>query len=64
MQTTAVMTRVKNMVMALASKSEVGTKSPRIAANTAAQPVMMLDSLKPTPVRMASCASAETANSL
>src|SRR5215831_5098271 len=50
MQTMAVITSVKNSVIALASKSDAGSTLANSAEKFAAAPVMMLDSLKPTPV--------------
>src|SRR5262245_48585173 len=50
MQTTAVITSVKNSVIALASKIDAGSTLAHTAEKFAAAPVMMLDSLKPTPV--------------
>src|SRR5262245_17726666 len=50
MPTTAGNTSVKNSVIALASKIDAGSTLANRAEKFAAAPVMMLDSLKPTPV--------------
>src|SRR5262245_14664534 len=52
MQTTAVITSVKNSVIALASKIDAGSTLANRDEKSAAAPVTMLDSLKPTPVRV------------
>src|SRR5215212_3540179 len=52
MQTIAVITRVKNSVIAFTSNRLAGMMPPRNTETSAAAPVMIVDSLKPTPVNV------------